>query len=144
MAADGTTGILTVSQDAEFTGAQPLGNGLNHLQSQLGAGSILFCGSLPGLFRFRFSVAAGSPFRFLAFAVQPDEDGQGPDLAGSEGKGDASERAAAGAENPGASQSPEGGKTGLGKAGLKGEEERSKGADEEIGHKRVFSLSPLL
>jgi hypothetical protein len=66
------------------------------------------------------------------------------EAAQASGLNDASERAAAGAENPGASQSPEGGKTGLGKAGLKGEEERSKGADEEIGHKRVFSLSPLL
>ena len=38
------------------------------------------------------------------------------------GLNDARERAPAGAENPGAGQRPEGGETGLGKAGLKGEQ----------------------
>jgi len=39
---------------------------------------------------------------------------------------DASHRAAAGTENPGTSDGPERGKTGLGKAGLKGEQQGSK------------------
>ena len=57
---------------------------------------------------------------------------------------DAGEGAAAGAENPGAGQRPEGGETGLGKAGLKSEQEGSKGAEEEIRHGRVANLSYLL
>src|SRR5271154_3186060 len=43
------------------------------------------------------------------------------------GLNDARERAPAGAENPGAGQCPEGGEAGLGKAGLKGEQQGSKG-----------------
>jgi len=50
------------------------------------------------------------------------------------GLNDARERAAARAENPGAGKSPERGEAGLGKAGLKGEQQGGKGADEEIGH----------
>src|ERR1700688_879673 len=41
MTADGTTGILTVSQHAELTRTQPAGHGLNHFQSELRARSIL-------------------------------------------------------------------------------------------------------
>jgi hypothetical protein len=50
------------------------------------------------------------------------------------GLDDTSERTAAGAENPGAGQSPEGREAGPGKAGLKGEQEGSKGTDEQIRH----------
>jgi hypothetical protein len=57
------------------------------------------------------------------------------------GLNDARERTPAGAENPGTGQRPEGGETGPGKARLKGEQEGSKRADEEIGHRRVFTLS---
>ena len=60
------------------------------------------------------------------------------------GLNDARERAATGAENPGAGQRPERGETGLGKAGLKGEQEGSKGADEEIRHRRVYSFINIL
>ena len=59
------------------------------------------------------------------------------------GLNDAGERAPAGAENPGAGQCPEGGEAGLGKAGLKGEQEGSKGADEDIRHRRGLSLSSM-
>ena len=54
------------------------------------------------------------------------------------GLNDAGERAPAGAENPGAGHCPEGGETGLGKAGLKGEQEGSKGTDQQIGHRRLL------
>src|ERR1022692_1401962 len=54
------------------------------------------------------------------------------------GLNDACERAAAGAENPCAGQRPERGEAGLGKAGLKGEQEGSKGTDEQIGHSRLL------
>jgi hypothetical protein len=50
------------------------------------------------------------------------------------GLNDAGKRAAAGTKNPGAGQCPEGGETGLSKAGLKGEQQRSKGTDQQIGH----------
>src|SRR5882724_6603871 len=88
MAADGTTGILAVSEYAQFTRAQPAGDDLNHFQSELRAGSILLVGCLTRLFLFRLSVAAGSQCRFLPFAIEADQDGQSPDLAGSEGKRD--------------------------------------------------------
>jgi hypothetical protein len=52
------------------------------------------------------------------------------------GLNDARERAPAGAENPGAGQCPEGGEAGLGKAGLKGEQQGSKGMDQQIGHSK--------
>ena len=51
------------------------------------------------------------------------------------GLNDASERASARTENPGAGQCPEGGKAGLSKAGLKREQEGSKGADEDVRHR---------
>jgi hypothetical protein len=50
------------------------------------------------------------------------------------GLNDAREGAPAGAEDPGAGQGPEGGETGPSEAGLEGEQERSKGTDQEIGH----------
>jgi len=75
VAADGTACLLTVSEQAEFPGAEPAGDNLNHFQSQLGAGSILLFGRLPGLFTFRFAVPAGSQFRVFPFAVEADEDG---------------------------------------------------------------------
>jgi len=46
---------------------------------------------------------------------------------------DAGEGTAAGTEDPGAGQGPEGGETRPSKAGLKGEQEGSKGTDQEIG-----------
>ena len=45
-------------------------------------------------------------------------------------------RAPAGTENPGAGHCPEGGEAGSSKAGLKGEQQRSKGTDQQIGHRR--------
>jgi hypothetical protein len=62
-AADGATGILTVSQHAEFARAEPAGDDVNHFQSELRACSILLLGRLPGLFLFRLSIAAGRQFR---------------------------------------------------------------------------------
>jgi hypothetical protein len=53
---------------------------------QLGTGAILRRGRLPGLFPFGGAVAAGRPRRGLPLAVQPDEDGHGPDLLRREGK----------------------------------------------------------
>jgi hypothetical protein len=77
MAADGTTGILAVSEDAQFPRAQPPGDNLNHFQSELRASAILLFGSLPGLFLFRFAIAAGSQLWTLAFAIEADEDREG-------------------------------------------------------------------
>src|ERR1700756_2634576 len=59
------------------------------------------------------------------------------------GLNDAGERAAAGTEDPGAGQSPEGTETGLCEAGLEGEQEWSKGTDQEMGHKEraIFHLT---
>jgi len=57
------------------------------------------------------------------------------------GLNDAGEGTAAGTEDPGAGQSPEGGETGLREAGLEGEQEWSKGADQEMGHKERANLS---
>jgi hypothetical protein len=54
---------------------------------------------------------------------------------------DAGQGAAAGAEDPGARQGPEGMEAGLGEAGLKSEQKWSKGANQEIGHKGAGSLS---
>src|SRR5580704_11216265 len=88
MAADGTTGILTVSQHAEFTRAEPAGDDLNHFQSELRACSILLPGRLSGLFLFRLSIAAGCQFRVLPFAIEADEDRECPCLLGREGKRD--------------------------------------------------------
>jgi hypothetical protein len=51
---------------------------------------------------------------------------------------DAGEGTAAGTEDPSASQGPEGTETGLSEARLKGEQERSKGTDQEIGHRAAF------
>jgi hypothetical protein len=58
------------------------------------------------------------------------------------GLNDACEGTAAGAKDPGTGQRP-GGEAGPGKAGLKGEQEGSKGADEEIGYRRGVTLSSL-
>src|SRR5277367_5823801 len=88
MAADGATGILTVSQYAELTRAQPAGDDLNHFESELRVCSILAVGRLTRLFLFRFSIAPGSQCGFLPFAIETDKEGQSPDLAGSEGKRD--------------------------------------------------------
>src|SRR5277367_3254373 len=88
MAADRTTGILTVSQHAEFTRAEPAGHDLNHFQSELRACSILLLGRLPGLFLFRLSITAGCQFEVVPFAIEADEDRQCPCLLGSEGKRD--------------------------------------------------------
>jgi hypothetical protein len=56
------------------------------------------------------------------------------------GLNDAGQRAAAGTEDPGAGQGPEGMEAGLGKARLKGEQEGSKGTDQEIGHQASLSF----
>jgi hypothetical protein len=48
------------------------------------------------------------------------------------GLNDAREGTAAGAEDPGAGQCPEGRKTGLGKAGLQGKQQGRKGTDQQI------------
>jgi hypothetical protein len=74
MAADGTTGILAVSEDAQFPRAQPPGDNLNHFQSELRASAILRFGGLSGLFLFRLAITAGSQFRTLPFAIEADED----------------------------------------------------------------------
>jgi hypothetical protein len=50
------------------------------------------------------------------------------------GLNDAGKRAPTGTKNPGAAHGPEGGEAGLSKAGLKGEQQRSKGTDQQIGH----------
>ncbi len=50
------------------------------------------------------------------------------------GLNDAGEGTAARTEDPGAGQGPEGGEAGPSEAGLEGEQERSKGTDQEIGH----------
>lgn len=52
-----------------------------------------------------------------------------------DGLNDASQGTAAGTEDPGAGQGPEGGETGPSEAGLESEQEGSKGADQEIRHK---------
>jgi hypothetical protein len=56
------------------------------------------------------------------------------------GLNDAGEGAAAGAKNPGAGEGPEGAETGLGKAGLKGEQKGRKGTEQEIGHQGSSSF----
>jgi hypothetical protein len=53
------------------------------------------------------------------------------------GLNDVSERTPTGTENPSAGDSPERGKTGLGKAGLEGEQQRSKRAEQEVWHRRL-------
>ena len=51
------------------------------------------------------------------------------------GLDDAGQGAAAGTEDPGTSQRPEGVEAGFGKAGLKGEQEGSKRAEQEVWHR---------
>jgi hypothetical protein len=60
------------------------------------------------------------------------------------GLDDAREGTAAGTENPRTDQRLEGGVTGLGKARLKGEQEGSKGTDQQIGHATAPYLSSLI
>jgi hypothetical protein len=55
------------------------------------------------------------------------------------GLNDAGEGTAAGTEDPGAGQGPEGGEAGPREAGLEGEQEWSKGMDQEIGHAAASS-----
>ena len=55
------------------------------------------------------------------------------------GLNDARKGAAAGTQDPGADQSPEGAEAGLGKAGLEGQQEGSKGLRQEIGHRSSLS-----
>src|SRR5882724_1090094 len=231
MTADGTAGILAVSEYAQFPRAEPAGDNLNHFQSELRASAVLLVSGLPGLFLFRLAIAAGSQFRLLPFAIEADEDRKRPGLLRSERKGDlqsenhpamaegedgpllsraqwvvmhagapdvasgltrqgvidgcdqdfrterqqkledavteiieipaglteeavkgavvfeaaqlsglndTGERTATGAENPRAGQSPEGREAGLGKAGLKSEQERSKGTNEQVRHSRLL------
>jgi hypothetical protein len=47
-------------------------------------------------------------------------------------------RAPAGTKNPGACHCPEGAEAGLSKAGLKGDEQRSKGTDQQLGQMRLL------
>jgi hypothetical protein len=54
------------------------------------------------------------------------------------GLNDGGKRASAGTKNPGAGYGPEGGETGLSKAGLKGEQQRSKGTDQQIAQKKTY------
>ena len=54
---------------------------------------------------------------------------------------DASQGTAAGTEDPGAGQSPEGGETGPSEAGLEGEQEGSKRTDQEVGHEAFSFIS---
>jgi len=56
------------------------------------------------------------------------------------GLNDAGQGASTRTENPGAGQGPEGIEAGLGKARLKGEQEGSKGMDQEIGHQASLSF----
>jgi hypothetical protein len=60
------------------------------------------------------------------------------ELAQLPGLNNAGKRAPAGTKNPGAGYCPEGGETGLSKAGLKGEQKRGKGTDQQIGHRRFL------
>jgi hypothetical protein len=46
--------------------------------------------------------------------------------------------APAGTKNPGAGHSPEGGEAWLSEAGLKGEQKRSKGTDQQFGQRRLL------
>jgi hypothetical protein len=56
------------------------------------------------------------------------------------GLDDAGQRTAAGAEDPSAGQDPEGMEARLGEAGLKSEQEWSKGTDQEIRHQASLSF----
>jgi hypothetical protein len=56
------------------------------------------------------------------------------------GLNDASQRTAAGTENPGAGQGPEGMEARLCEARLESEQEWSKGTDQEIGHQTSLSF----
>jgi hypothetical protein len=56
------------------------------------------------------------------------------------GLNDAGQGATAGTQDPGADQPPEGAEAGLGKAGLEGLEERSKGPYQQIGQGRDLSF----
>jgi hypothetical protein len=57
------------------------------------------------------------------------------------GLNNAGKGTAPGTEDPGAGQSPEGTETGLCEAGLEGEQEWSKGTDQEMGHKEWQSFT---
>ena len=211
---------------------------MNHFQSELRPCPIFLAGSLTGLSLFQHSIAPWRQFRCLLFAIEADQDGQSPDLAGSEGKRDvqgeddpavakgkhgpllrgaerivihvgtpdmatglarqsvvdsagqdlgtvwqqklkdavaefieipsglaektmkgaevfvaaqlpglnnAGKRAPAGTKNPGAGHCPEGGEARLSKAGLKGEQKRSEGPDQQLGQRQllVFHLLKL-
>jgi hypothetical protein len=56
------------------------------------------------------------------------------------GLDDTGEGTAAGTENPSARQGPEGTEARLSEAGLKREQERSEGTDQEIGHQASLSF----
>src|SRR5712692_11330768 len=56
------------------------------------------------------------------------------------GLNNAGQGTASGTEDPGAGQGPEGIKAGPSEAGLEGEQEWSKGTDQEIGHEGALSF----
>jgi hypothetical protein len=60
------------------------------------------------------------------------------------GLNNAGQGTASGTEHPGAGQGPEGIKAGPSEAGLEGEQEWSKGTDQEIGHEAVSYLSSFI
>ena len=62
MTADGTTGILTVSEYAQFARAEPAGDDLDHFQRELRTSAILLFGGLSGLFLFRLPSRPGASF----------------------------------------------------------------------------------
>jgi hypothetical protein len=78
------------------------------------------------------------PARLTEEAVKGAEVFEAAQLGG---LNDARKRTAAGAENPGAGQRLERGEARLGKAGLKGEQEWSKGTKQQIGQFRAPYLS---
>ena len=88
MTADGTTGILAVSEYAQFARAEPAGDDLDHFHRELRTSAILLFGGLSGLFLFRLAIAAGSQFRLIPFAIEADEDRESPGLLRSERKRD--------------------------------------------------------
>jgi hypothetical protein len=59
------------------------------------------------------------------------------------GLNNAGQGTAAGTEDPGAGQGPEGIKAGASEAGLEGEQEWSKGTDQEIGHEEASFIFHL-
>ena len=88
MTADGTPAVFTISGDLQGAMGSPTGYDLNHLQSQLRASAVLLGAGLPGLLALPFPSTTWGPDVFLAFAIEPDQDGQGPVLVGSEGERD--------------------------------------------------------